>query len=126
MLLTAAGLVSACEVAHPHIPESPALSAPRQISVRTGARIPSVALEDYVLGSAIAEVFPLNEAPETVDRIFQMQAVLARTYAAAHPGRHRAEGFDLCDTSHCQLYAPARLRTSRFAAAARDGVEVTS
>lgn len=125
MLFTAGGLVSACHVAHPHVPEMPALVAPRQLSVRTGGRIATVPLEEYVIGSVIAEVAPVTDAPDTVGRIFQLQAVLARTYAAAHVGRHRAEGFDLCDSSHCQLYAPARLRTSRFAASARAAVQVT-
>ena len=40
----------------------------------------------------------------------------------AESGRHRAEGFDLCDSTHCQLYEPARIRTSRFAPAARAAV----
>ncbi|MEW6209565.1 MAG: SpoIID/LytB domain-containing protein [Acidobacteriota bacterium] len=31
-------------------------------------------------------------------------AVMARTYMLSHPGRHRDEGFDFCDTTHCQLY----------------------
>ena len=48
-------------------------------------------------------------------RIYDVQAVLARTYAVSHLGRHRAEGFDLCDGTHCQLYAPERVATSRFA-----------
>jgi stage II sporulation protein D len=86
----------------------------------------SVALEDYVLGSALAETSPLNESPATVDRIYEVQAVLARSYATSHLGRHRAEGFDLCDGVHCQLYDPARLRTSRFAGAARAAVERTA
>ncbi|MCC6446903.1 MAG: SpoIID/LytB domain-containing protein [Armatimonadetes bacterium] len=32
------------------------------------------------------------------------QEVVARSFAAANRGRHRAEGFDLCATTHCQLY----------------------
>jgi stage II sporulation protein D len=31
-------------------------------------------------------------------------SVMARTYMMSHPGRHRDEGFDFCDTTHCQLY----------------------
>jgi stage II sporulation protein D len=41
---------------------------------------------------------------EAVDRILDVQAVVSRTYAVANLGRHRAEGFDLCDGTHCQLY----------------------
>jgi SpoIID/LytB domain protein len=46
--------------------------------------------------------------------------VSARTFAMANPGRHRSEGFDLCDLTHCQV---ARVPTaaSRAAAAATSG-----
>ena len=54
-----------------------------------------------------------------------MQAILARSYAAGHLGRHAAEGFDLCDSTHCQVYQPGRIRTSRFAAVARQAVADT-
>lgn len=30
--------------------------------------------------------------------------VLCRSYLVAHRGRHSSEGFDFCDTTHCQLY----------------------
>ena len=93
-------------------------SAPSRLAVRQDGRVRLVRIEDYVLGSALAEVTPLNETPATVERVFEVQAVLARSFAVANVGRHRAEGFDLCDTSHCQLYEPERIRTSRFAAAA--------
>jgi stage II sporulation protein D len=86
----------------------------------------TVPLDEYVLGSVLAEVSPVDEAPETAARIFEIQAVIARTYAAAHVGRHRRQGFDLCDSTHCQLYDPARIRTSRFTTIARDAVRETS
>ena len=94
--------------------------------VRTGGRIETVPLEDYVLASALAEVSPVDQPAATVGRIFEVQAVLARTYAAGHIGKHRTEGFDLCDTTHCQLYDPNRLRVSRFASEARDAVRRTA
>ena len=34
----------------------------------------------------------------------QAQATAARTFALKNIGRHSADGFDLCDTTHCQLY----------------------
>jgi stage II sporulation protein D len=75
-------------------------------------------LDDYVATAALSEVTPVGDAPNVVDRIYDLQTVVARSYAAAHLGRHRAEGFDFCDGTHCQLYEPARRRTSRFARAA--------
>jgi stage II sporulation protein D len=98
---------------------------PRSVRVRVGNRVVSTPLEDYVLGSALTEVSPVGESPEVVARIFEVQAVLARSYAVANAGRHRSEGFDLCDGTHCQLYQPTRLATSRFTEAARAAVAAT-
>lgn len=35
---------------------------------------------------------------------FKSQAVIARTYAYLHLGKHSNEGYDLCDDVHCQAY----------------------
>lgn len=63
-----------------------------------------VSLEAYLAGVVPCELgpdrFPLLEA-------LKAQAVTARTYALKHAGRHRGEGFDLCDTPHCQVYGGA-------------------
>ncbi|MEZ5318488.1 MAG: SpoIID/LytB domain-containing protein [Vicinamibacterales bacterium] len=99
---------------------------PDEVAVRSGGRVIHVPLEDYVLASVLSEVSPVGESDQVVARIFEVQAVIARTYAAANLGRHRAEGFDLCDGTHCQLYDPARIRTSRFAPEARAAVARTA
>lgn len=31
-------------------------------------------------------------------------AVVVRSFMFAHPGRHSSEGYDFCDTTHCQFY----------------------
>jgi SpoIID/LytB domain protein len=126
VIIAAGSVMSACSVSSPRVPLAAGPSAPGRVKVRRGGRIETVPLEDYVLGSVLAEVSPVNEAPVTVARIFEVQAVLARSFAAANVGRHGAEGFDLCDTSHCQMYDPARVRTSRFAVPATDAVRRTA
>lgn len=35
---------------------------------------------------------------------YKVQALISRTYALKHVGRHSNEGFDLCDRVHCQAY----------------------
>src|SRR5262245_16022332 len=80
------------------------LILPEQIKVRTGGRIVSVDLESYVLDTILSEVSPLNESESVISGIFEVQAVVARTYAVSRIGRHRDEGFDLCDSTHCQVY----------------------
>jgi stage II sporulation protein D len=70
-----------------------------------GGRIARLALDDYVRGTIAAEVWlPGSEDPETAERIFELQAIVARTYALANLHRHAADGFDLCSSTHCQLY----------------------
>ena len=117
--------MAACTIPEPRSP-SPTLRLPDKLKVRTGGRVVSVPIEEYVLGSALAEVTPLNEADAVVARIYEVQSVIARSYAARHVGRHGAEGFDLCDSTHCQLYEPGRIKTSRFSAAARAAVDRTA
>jgi SpoIID/LytB domain protein len=122
-LLAAISVLSACAVPRTPVPAS--LASPEVIRVRTGGRVAAVPLEDYVLGSALSEVSPVNAPAAAVPRVFEVQAILARTYAVRQLGRHRAEGFDLCDTTHCQLYEPQRIGRSRFTAAAKDAVQRT-
>ena len=86
----------------------------------------SVALEEYVQATIISEFAPASGKPAVVERMLEVQAVISRTYAVAHMGRHRAQGFDLCATTHCQLFQPSRLKTSRWALAARAATLATS
>jgi stage II sporulation protein D len=99
-----------------------------RVQVREGAAlvIRDVALEEYVAAAALSEVHPDNNDDGVAERMFELQSVMGRTYAATNRGRHATEGFDLCSSTHCQLYEPARLRTSRWAAIARAAAQRTS
>src|SRR5207344_896533 len=99
---------------------------PDTVTVRTGGRVRSVPLDEYVLGAVLSEVTPVGESDATVARIYEVQAIVARTYALSQLGRHRQNGFDVCDTTHCQLYEPARIASSRFSDAARAAVARTT
>lgn len=89
-----------------------------QVRERTALVVREVPLEDYVATAALSEVHPDSQNPALAQRMFDVQTVIARTYAIANRRRHAKDGFDLCSTTHCQLYEPARLTTSRWAAAA--------
>jgi SpoIID/LytB domain protein len=120
-----------------------------------GNTIRRIPLEEYVAGTILSEVAPpfdslrsLRPGPSdslrslragtsdslrspgpdeiAIQRMYEVQAIVARTYAMASRGRHAAEGFDLCSTTHCQLYEPSRLQTSRWAASARTATVQTS
>jgi stage II sporulation protein D len=98
---------------------SPTPAATRLISVgalsggqRTIRRVP---LEEYVQATILSEFAPPSGDPRVVEQMLEVQAIISRTYALAHLARHGSEGFDLCATTHCQLFQPGRLRTSRWA-----------
>jgi stage II sporulation protein D len=82
-----------------------------------GLRVRTLALEDYVAGCVDAELGRLDIDVASAARVRRVQAVLCRTFAVANLGRHGSEGFDLCSTTHCQLYRhlPAESLAARLA-----------
>ena len=87
--------------------------------------VASVPLERYVEATILSEFAPAAGDVESVERMYEVQAVISRTYAIANLGRHAADGFDLCSTTHCQLYQPGRLQMSRWAPSAAEAVRKT-
>ncbi len=83
-------------------------------------------LEQYVLATTLAELAPAALEPDAAERLFEVQAIVARTYAVANLGRHAAEGFDLCTTTHCQVADFARVTSSRWRAVAERAVTRTA
>lgn len=127
MLATVAisSMAAACGPGRTRMPGALTPATDVVLQVRVNGRVQRVPLERYVLGAALSEVTPGGEAPAIVTRVYEVQAVIARTYALSHQRRHAREGFDLCDDTHCQLYQPDRVRTSSFARAAEAAVERT-
>ena len=97
-----------------------------QITESGSPTIREVPLEDYVQASAMSEVAPAAGDPVSVERMLEVQTIISRTYAVSHLGRHASEGFDLCSTTHCQLYEPRRLQTSKWAAASAEAIARTA
>ncbi len=58
-----------------------------------------VPVDDY-LRSVVPEEMPVDWPAEAL----KAQSVAARSFALASRGRHASEGYDLCTTTHCQLY----------------------
>ncbi|MBC7078655.1 MAG: SpoIID/LytB domain-containing protein, partial [Synergistales bacterium] len=56
-------------------------------------------VEDYLKG-----VLKMEVNPAWPMEVLKAQAIVARTYAIKHRGRHKSEGFDLCALPHCQVY----------------------
>lgn len=84
------------------------------VRVSVGGRVTRLGLEDY-----IARVVAGEGDPRAAASAQQALAITARTYALANLNRHRREGFDLCDTTHCQVVRPPT-------AAARSAAQATA
>ena len=54
--------------------------------------------------SAVASVVAAEIAGQHEPEAIKALAIVVRSFVFSHLGRHRAEGFDFCDTTHCQLY----------------------
>ena len=122
-------LTTACAVQTNPLPTG-LRPGPRTVKVKVtdGGRtaIREVSMEDYVRTTIISEFAPAAGEIPIVQRMLEVQAVISRTYALAHLGRHRRDGYDLCATTHCQLFEPARLRKSRWAGAGSDATRRTA
>lgn len=89
-------------------------SAGRAVRVRIGtngnAEIVVLPAEVYV-----ARVLAAEGEPRAAAAAQEALAIAIRTFAAANASRHRRDGFDLCDKTHCQVLRPSTT-ASRLAA----------
>ena len=69
----------------------------REVTVRLQARVQKMDLEEYVAAALAGE-----SAGFRSEQALAAMAVAARTYAVRFEGRHRSEGYDFCETTHCQ------------------------
>jgi SpoIID/LytB domain protein len=93
-------------------------SAPTAVDeIRVGFRgangkysVVSIPLETY-----IARVLAGEAARDSQPAALEALAIAIRTFALANRSRHRADGFDLCDQTHCQVVRAATAGTERAA-----------
>jgi SpoIID/LytB domain protein len=77
--------------------------------LRNGSyEVVSLPMETYV-----ARVLAGEAAPESPPASFEALAIAIRTYTVTNRGRHAAEGFDLCDQTHCQVMRASTPATER-------------
>ena len=74
--------------------------------------INTVPLETYLAGVVSGEAGDLSH-PEA----FKAQAVAARSYTVKHMKNHIGEGYNMCDSTHCQLYTGLGTVSARAQAA---------
>ena len=89
-----------------------ALATAPTVKVRLETGVVEVPLERYVAGVLAGESSVFRS-----DAALRAMSVAARTYAIRLRGRHAAEGYDFCSTTHCQRVELAGI-TPRLQAAA--------
>jgi stage II sporulation protein D (peptidoglycan lytic transglycosylase) len=103
--------------------EADLVAASAARTVRLGAvadgRVATVPLEAYV-----ARVLAGEADPRAGDAAQQALAIAIRTYTLKNLDRHARDGYDLCDSTHCQVPRPST-PTSRRAAMATAGQVLT-
>ena len=87
-------------------------------SAQTGIRIGVLSGGTYTvtvvpLDTYVARVLAGEAAPNTAPAALEALAIAVRTYTVANMAKHRADGFDLCDQTHCQVMRTANADTER-------------
>jgi len=77
-----------------------------------GYTVTTLPLETYVARVLAGEAARASKPPA-----LEALAITIRTFALANSGRHRADGFDLCDQTHCQVLRAPTSATERAAQA---------
>ena len=98
--------------------------ASRGVTIRIGSPTRGRDTLDIPLELYVAQVLSAEGEPNAPEAAAQALAIAIRTYALFNTGRHQKEGFDLCDTTHCQVLR-ATSASSRRAAQATLGQVLT-
>ncbi len=105
------------------VPPKPSSDSQRSSTVRVYVArenaVRTMSVEDYVRGVVAAEG-STEEEPEALKAL----AIASRTYVLKNLGRHAADGYDFCTTTHCQRYLPAEV--ADVPARVKQAVEETS
>ena len=65
-----------------------------------------VSMDDYLKG-----VIPYEMSPSWPVEALKVQALCAKSYAVTCIGKHNSQGFDLCNTTDCQVYYGTKTAT---------------
>ena len=74
-------------------------------------------VSDMPIESYVARVLAGEAVRDSQPAALEALAITIRTFALANRGRHRADGFDLCDQTHCQVLRQVVAATERAARA---------
>ncbi len=119
MVLVAAGALLSDSLARAAQSPQPLPSDLSRVALRVGLTTPGggYAIVTLPLETYVARVLAGEAARDSRPAALEALAITIRTYALANRGRHRADGFDFCDRTHCQVVRPATPATERAAVA---------
>lgn len=102
----------------PKIPESRGLNAlPGELRIGFLRPAGGYAIQALPLEAYVARVLAGEALRDSQPAALEALAITIRTFALANRNRHRGDGFDLCDQTHCQVVRAATAVTERAAAA---------
>jgi SpoIID/LytB domain protein len=92
---------------------------PAEIALRIGFARPGggYTIQTMALETYIARVLAGEAARDSLPAALEALAIAIRTFALGNRDRHRVDGFDLCDETHCQVARAAIPATTRAAQA---------
>jgi stage II sporulation protein D len=93
--------------------------------VRIGALSGDGAVTVVPLELYLARVLVGEAEPTAAEASLQALAIAARTFTMVNMTRHGRDGFDLCDTTHCQVWRASTTAASRRAVLATAGQVLT-
>jgi stage II sporulation protein D len=73
------------------------------VDTGTGGRGPLRIVLTTDREAAVASVVAAETSRRETEALKAL-AVVVRSFMLSHPGRHSSEGYDFCDTTHCQFY----------------------
>ena len=105
---------------------------PSAVVMRVGFERPdgSHNIQNIPIETYVARVLAGEAARESPPAALEALAIAIRTFAVINRNRHNADGYDVCDTTHCQVVRTATAATERATAATaglvlvRNGVPV--
>jgi SpoIID/LytB domain protein len=126
--VTIAALIGCFVLVAPLASQSPAPddleAASRGRTIAIGSPASGRAVMRLPLEVYVARVLAGEAEPNAPPSALEAHAVAIRTFTMANAGRHRRDGFDLCDTTHCQVFR-ASTPATREAARATAGDVLT-
>jgi stage II sporulation protein D len=86
-----------------------------EVVVRRSRLLPRVTVQEE---AAVQQILRSEMAGGQQPEALKAQAILVRTYLRTSTGRHQKDGYDFCDTTHCQFFTDFMAVDDRFRQAA--------